>query len=201
MEIDKALEQLDQIYGHLAKGEVYHGYRPLPVALTGATAFAGGLGHAWLFPDLTPTGFIVYWATIALTSVGLVTAVLVRRHFLTRSSVHRHTTWRVVCQLLPALSVGTVVTILFGLYYQNLIPLLPGFWALLFGLGIFATRPYLPRATGWVGLFYLLAGVVLLTSADTGVTLSPWAMSATFGPGQLVAGVVLFYNLERKDNA
>ena len=200
MEIDKALEKIDQIYGHLAKGEVYRGYRPLPVALTGAVAIIGSLAQAWFLPDLTPIGFVVFWVAIAVASVGLVTAALLKRHVATPSVVHRRATWRVVCQLLPALTAGAAVTLLFGRFYVALIPLLPGFWALLFSLGIFASRPYLPRATGWVGLFYFVAGVVLLAVAETGATLSPLAMGATFGPGQLVSGLVLFYNLERTDN-
>ena len=36
------------------------------------------------------------------------------------------------------------------------------FWALLFSLGLFSCRPYLPRGIGWVALFYLLAGGGLL---------------------------------------
>ena len=42
--------------------------------------------------------------------------------------------------------------------------LLPGVWALFHALGLFASRLHLPRAVGWVGLWYLAAGGWLLGS-------------------------------------
>ena len=75
--------------------------------------------------------------------------------------------------------------------------LLPGLWSLLFGVGIFAARPYVPRASGWVGLYYWVAGLALLWSSHNIDTLSPWAVGGTFGIGQLLGAVVLYWNLER----
>lgn len=77
---------------------------------------------------------------------------------------------------------------------------LPGLWAAVFGLGVFASRPYLPRAVGWVALYYLLAGVVLLILARPGVP-SPWSVGLTFGFGQAAAAVVLWFHLERGHDA
>ena len=76
-------------------------------------------------------------------------------------------------------------------------PLLPGLWAICFGIGIFASRPYLPRASGWVALFYYAAGVALLWRANGTTPLHAWWVGGTFGIGQLLAAFVLFWNLER----
>ena len=77
-------------------------------------------------------------------------------------------------------------------------PLLPGLWAICFGIGIFACRPYLPRASGWVALFYYAAGFGLLWIASGVEPLSGWWVGGTFGIGQLLAAAVLWWNLERR---
>ena len=79
----------------------------------------------------------------------------------------------------------------------SLVPLLPGLWAIGFGVGTFASRPYLPRASGWVALFYYAAGFLLLWIAQGPESVSGWWVGGTFGAGQLLAAVVLWWNLER----
>ena len=64
---------------------------------------------------------------------------------------------------------------------------------------IFAARPYLPRASGWVALYYWAAGLALLWRADGVDALSPWTVGGTFGIGQLLAALVLYLSLERPD--
>ena len=81
------------------------------------------------------------------------------------------------------------------------VPLLPGLWALLFGLGVFATRPYLPRAVGWVGLFYLAAGSLLVGHAAITPSLSGWSVGGVFGAGYLATALAFHRNLERPDHA
>jgi hypothetical protein len=91
-----------------------------------------------------------------------------------------------------------MVTVILLIQSRELIPWLPGLWTLFFGLGLLSARPNLPRAIGWVGCFYLLAGGGLLCLADSGASLSPHAMGATFGLGQLAAAWVLHRNVERQ---
>ena len=68
-------------------------------------------------------------------------------------------TRQVVGQFLPSLIAGAIISASFVRLMPALVPLLPGLWAICFGIGIFASRPYLPRASGWVALFYYAAGV------------------------------------------
>ncbi len=77
---------------------------------------------------------------------------------------------------------------------------MPGLWAIIFALGVFAARPYLPRIIGWIGLYYVVAAGILLAIGANGtpdLALSPWGLGLTFGPGQLLMGLVLYWNLER----
>src|SRR5258708_6260503 len=116
MDLGKALAQISEINGVLSRAEVYRGYRPRTMAITGVLACCAAL--------------------------------------------------------------------------------LPGLWSLSFSLGIFAARPNLPRGIGWVGLFYLLAGTLLLT--PVGTSLGALGMGGAFGFGQLFMALVLYWNLERK---
>jgi len=52
---------------------------------------------------------------------------------------------------------------------------------------------------GWVGVFYGLCGCVLLRRAmEAGPgNLSPWEVGVPFGVGQILGGLVLYWNLER----
>ena len=82
---------------------------------------------------------------------------------------------------------------------DTLIPLLPGLWAICFGIGVFASRPYLPRASGFVALFYYAAGIALLWQARGPGSLHGWWIGATFGIGQLLAALVLYWHVERRE--
>src|SRR5688572_9938037 len=65
MEVSRALDQIAEIHQQIAKGEVYRGYRSLPVAASGLMGFAA----AWFQPAALgtgdPVGFVMYWMAIA----------------------------------------------------------------------------------------------------------------------------------------
>ena len=54
----------------------------------------------------------------------------------------------------------------------------------------------MPKAIGFVALFYLLSGTWLLVLSD-GAVPSPWGMGLTFGIGQAATALVLYLNIER----
>jgi len=108
----------------------------------------------------------------------------------------RRRTRRVVGQLLPSLLGAAIVTACFVRLSTALVPLLPGIWAICFGIGIFASRPYLVRASGWIALYFYAMGVGLLWIARGPESLSAWSVGGTFGVGQLLTAVVLYWNLE-----
>lgn len=194
MHLDKALDQLSEIHAQLLRSEVFRGYRSGPTAATGVVALvAAALQTGWL-GAADPHGFVRFWLFAACACIavcGLDVLAGVRRAELRG----RDQTLRVVLQFVPAILVGGLLAVALPR-----IPggeaLLPGLWALTFGLGVLASRPYLPRAIGWVGLWYLVAGSALLVLPGDAAP-SPWGMGLTFGIGQLAAAAVLHVNLAR----
>jgi len=219
MEIQKALDQISEIHGHLAKTDVYRGYRAVPVALSGVLGLLAAALQGRLVGHESPQSFVLYWMAVALVASATAGGGIVYGYMRQESQLARRRTRTAVGQLLPCLVAGFVVAMLMARPGSNSISFLPGLWAVLFGLGIFASRPYLPRITGWVALYYLVAGTVLLALAGdptslphwgTGLTvglgqtaagypksLSPWGMGLTFGFGQILAGIVLYWDVER----
>jgi len=200
MEYTRALDQISEIHGHLAKGEIYRGYQPAPVAVTGLCGLAGILLQPRLVAPGDGPGYVIFWVSLAVIS-GVICGSAITWNFLLRDDAFgRRKTLKVVGQLLPCLAAGCAVTGILALALPEQIALLPGLWAVLFSLGIFASRPYLPRAIGWVALFYLAAGAAMLLLARGEVSLHSWGTGLTFGTGQLAAATVLWTNKERKDN-
>jgi len=198
MDVPRALDQIAAIHEQIAKGEVYRGYRSLPVAASGLIGFLA----AWLQPAAVgradPTGFVLYWAAVAVAAALVGSSEIIYAYSVEDSASARRQTRRVVGQFLPSVAGGALITICFTRLGGALVPLLPGIWAFCFGLGTFASRPYLPRASGWVALFYYAAGFLLLWTAHGAEPLSGWWVGGTFGTGQMLGALVLWWNLERK---
>jgi hypothetical protein len=197
MDLSRALGQLADIHQQLAKGEIYRGYRSVPVAASGLIGFAAAWAQAPGLGAADPVGFVEYWTVIALCA-ALVGVSEIIYNYIRDGHAERHRTRQVVGQFLPSLIGGAIISASFVRLSPTLVPLLPGLWAICFGIGIFASRPYLPRASGWVALFYYAAGVPLLWMAHGTEPLHAWWVGGTFGVGQLLAAFVLFWNLERR---
>ncbi len=217
LELREALEQINEIRGQLATAETFRGYRAASAAATGVVALLAALAQPAIVgdPAAHPLRYVVLWVGAAvLCSIGAGTQILYG--YLQCASPHRRATTRIVVgHLIPPVTAGAVITWAL-MTRQPLIAtnpfalatltppapaaLLPGLWAILVGLGVFASRRHLPRAIGWVGLYYLGAGAAILKYLPGPEALAPWVMGATFSVGQLAAALVLYWNLERNDS-
>ena len=148
---------------------------------------------------------MLYWVAVAACAGFVGVSETVYNYVVHDQDFARRRTRHVVGQLLPSLVAGAVVTAAFARVSAAspanaaLVPLLPGLWALSFGLGIFASRPYLVRASGWAALYFCAAGTVLLWTAGGPETLNAWTVGGTFGVGQLLTAGVLYWNLEQDE--
>jgi len=200
MDLSRALGQLADIHQQMAKGEIYRGYRSVPVAASGVIGIAAAWAQAPALGASDPVGFVLYWSAIAACAAFVGVSEIIY-NYIRDERAERRRTRQVVGQFLPSLVAGAVISASFVRLSTALVPLLPGLWAICFGIGIFASRPYLPRASGWVALFYYAAGVALLWMGHGTEPLHAWWVGGTFGTGQLLAAFVLFWNLERRGAA
>ena len=69
----------------------------------------------------------------------------------------------------------------------------PGLWQITFGLGVFASCRFLPRAMLIVGVWYLASGLAALALAQGSLAFTPWTMGIGFGVGQTLVALVLRY--------
>jgi len=198
MDVPQALDRIEEIHAQIAKGEVFRGYRPVPVAIAGAVGLLAG----WLQPRLVPEGdgarFLGFWLAVALLNLGVNAAVIATGYARCGSRFARRHTRQVVGQFVPCLLAGGAVSLGLPSADPGLVRVLPGLWALLFGLGVFASRPYLARATGWVALFFVVAGTALLAFPGRDLARLGLVHGAVFGAGLLAAALVLHLDVPRE---
>lgn len=200
MDVGRALTQIAEIHQQIAKGEVYRGYRSVPVAASGVIGLVAAMLQPRHIEAQDPLAFVLYWSIVAGIA-GLVGISEIAYNYVVRENVaDRRRTRRVIGQFLPGLFAAVAVTASFVHLSAALVPLLPGIWAICFGIGVFASRPYLPRASGFVALFYYAAGFVQLWRAGGPGSLDAWWVGGTFGIGQLLTAIVLYWHLERHEH-
>jgi hypothetical protein len=198
MDYGRALDQIADIHQQIAKGEMYRGYRSLPIAASGLMGYAAAWLQASTLGAHDPVGFVLYWTALAACAGFVGGSEIVYNYCVRDDRAARRRTRQVVGQFMPSVLAGAIITVSFVHLSAALVPLLPGLWAICFGLGTFASRPYLPRASGWIALFYYAAGIVLLWIARSAEPLRGWWVGGTFGTGQLLAAAVLYWSLERR---
>jgi len=199
MELNEALAQITEIRAQIARTETFRGYRAATVGFTGLLALAGAAAQAARIPNPTQdtTAYLTLWIGIAAVCVLAVGLELGRRCYLADSPMSRQVTLLAVRQFLPSIVAGGVLTCTMTRFAAESLWMLPGLWATVFSLGIFASCRLLPKATFWVGVYYLVAGAAALALARGDAALSPWAMAGTFGGGQLLTAAILYFTLER----
>jgi uncharacterized membrane protein HdeD (DUF308 family) len=197
MELNDALSQISEIHRHLARNEVFRGYRSATTAFSGVVALVACAVHAWILPD-DIDAYLWLWLGAAVVSLAVVGTEMVIRCRRSESSLQREMTMVAVEQFVPCMVAGGLLTYAMLHVAWHSIWMLPGLWAILFGLGIFSSRRVLPRGTSIVGAWYILAGVIcIVASSQRQSSPAAWEMALCFGVGQFLASFILYWNLER----
>ncbi len=201
MELREALSQITEIRAQMARSETFRGYRSASVGLSALLAFAGaGVQAVWIpQPDNDVRAWLALWIGIAVLSVIVCGGGMARRYLRAPSPLKRQITLLAVEQFLPCLAAGGLLTCAAVMFAEESLWMLPGLWAVVFSLGVFASCRLLPGLTFWVAVYYLAAGIAALALARGEHAFSPWAMAGIFGVGQLLAAAVLYFTLERTD--
>lgn len=199
MELRDALDQISEIRERMARGQVFRGYRSVTTGFTALLAVATSAAQAqWVpNPKRDVSDYLWLWCIAAVLSLLIVGSEMAVRAMRSGSALHRQMTMLAVDQFVPCLVAGALVTYAIGKFAGGTVWIMPGLWAVLFSLGVFASRRFLPRGVGIVAGYYLFAGLVCLAIGRDGATLKPWTMAIVFGIGQALAAGVLWWTLER----
>jgi hypothetical protein len=199
MELHEALSQISEIRRQMARTNVFRGYRSATAAFSGIVAIAtAGAQSIWL-PDGSKNvkGYLCFWLVAALLGVAAAATEMVLRCVRSRSPLQKELTLLAAEQFVPSLVTGALLTLVMVWFAHDEVWLLPGLWAIVFSLGVFASRRVLPGAVSLVAGYYLLAGLVCIAVTDPWSALRPWTMAIVFAPGQFLAALVLWWSLER----
>jgi hypothetical protein len=200
MELRDALDQISEIRERMARGQVFRGYRSVTTGFTAVLAVATSVAQAYWVPEpkRDVDDYLWLWCGAAVISLLVVGSEMAVRAVRSGSaSLHRQMTLLAVDQFVPCLVAGALVTYAIGKFAGGTVWIMPGLWAVLFSLGVFASRRFLPRGVGVVAGYYLLAGLICLAIGRDGATLRPVTMAVVFGVGQALAAAVLWWTLER----
>jgi hypothetical protein len=198
MELSDALAQITEIREHICRTEVFRGCRWLTVGFSGACALVAATIQACCIadPERQLGLYLAIWIGAAAFSVAVVGSEVWYRTWATRSAVARETTRLAIEQFLPCVVAGGTVTAVIVRLASEAAWMLPGLWAVIFSLGLFATHRLLPRSVFWVGMFYLVCGTAALAAGQE-AALSPWMMGLSFGVGQTLLAAVFYFSQER----
>jgi hypothetical protein len=199
MDLREALTQISEIRQQVARTETFRGYRAAPVAFSGVVAWTAAFCQfAWMpAPASDLHGYVALWVGAALLSM-VVTGLFMWLHcWQSRLTLTRSNTALAIGQFLPCVAAGGLLLCVLIYHAPECLWMLPGLWSILFSLGIFASWRLLPKATFWIAIYYMIAGIACLMFAQGEYAFSPWAMALPFGVGQPLAAGILYWTLER----
>jgi hypothetical protein len=197
MQLDDALIQIADIRQRMARAGTFRGYPSVPTAVSGGLALvAAAVQGLWIpAPRQAIDAYVELWGTVAIVSLVIGGVAMLLRLWRLGSAVQRSLSVSAIQQIVPSLIAGAMMSSVVWYIYPEI---LPGMWMMFFGLGLFASRPLLPRPIGWMGGYYLLAGMLALSGRVD--ALDPWMMGLTFGFGQLAIAAMLYWTIERGES-
>ncbi|HEY2465268.1 MAG TPA: hypothetical protein VGI32_14515 [Steroidobacteraceae bacterium] len=197
-ELRQALDDISAIRTQVARGTQFRGYGPLSIAASGILAMLVAAAQArWIQSSEHDVRlFLLVWISTAAVAVAMSALETVFRVRRVHSGLALEMIQAAVEQFLPCVVVGLLLTVVLMRVEPRDSWMLPGLWAVIFSLGVFASCRFLPRQMFAVGAWYLAAGLVSLLIASGHHALLPWAMGVSFGVGQLLVAAVLHFGFE-----
>lgn len=202
MRIEDALSQVRTIQMQMARAERCCCYRWATVAVSGLFAAVAAALQAVCLPDplLDLRQYLTLWIAVAAVSVAVIGLEMLLKWHETPSPHARHQTLAALRQFAPCVAVGAAVTWAIAAACPEQAVLLPGLWASIYSLGIFASAAYLPPGALAVAAYYVAAGLFSIAWGQAEQALAPWTMVATFGVGQSLAAVVLYRRHDQRES-
>ena len=191
--LDKALAEITAIRGQMARASQFRGYGPATFAITGTLAALCAVGQSIWLPQPTAdlARYLSLWIAAAAAAALMVGLEMITRSRRFHSELADDMIRAAIEQFLPVGVAGALLTAVLVWANPQVVWMLPGLWQILFGVGVFSSLRFLPRALGLVGAWYLLSGLACIGFGSGAQALAPWTMGIGFGLGQwLFAGIL-----------
>lgn len=192
MDVTRAIADLDEVRSRLASVQRFRGLSGSAALASGLGALGSGMVQLAVAPAPRTADDVARYVAIWIACLafalalnyGAVAVWLVKNwSFRTRTELQT-----AAVAIVPSVVAGGAFTA--ALLARGEIGLLPGTWALCYGLGLLAARSMLPRRTDAVALGFAAIGSTLLFAAGTNA-LAWWVMPLTFGLGQIIIGLLI----------
>lgn len=192
MDVTRAIADLDEVRSRLASVQRFRGLSGSAALASGLGALGTGIVQLAVVPvprtAEDAARYVAIWiACLAFAlalNYGAVAVWLVKNwSFRTRSELQT-----AAVAIVPSVVAGGAFTA--ALLARGEIGLLPGTWALCYGLGLLAARSMLPHRVAVVAFGFAAIGSTLLFASGTNA-LAWWVMPLTFGAGQTVIGLLM----------
>ena len=218
MNVQRALSEVAEMRAQLDRTANFRGFRSLATGFSALVVLLGALIQtAWLEASSFQINvYLSIWLGVAFASSALAGVEMIARGVFSGNRQVWITHRRLIGNLMPSMIVGSALTLALANHAMGqsiqspsfaMMWALPGMWAMMFGLGLFTCRHEMPRSANWVAMYYMVAGMVCLffnsrltgQSSESFSELSAWQMVILFGLGQSFLGLVLYWNVERKN--
>ena len=192
MDVARAIADLDEVRSRLASVQRFRGLSGPAALASGLGAIGSGLVQLVAVPaprSAEDAGrYVAIWIACLAFALAVnygAVAVWLARNWSSRTRTELRTA---ALTILPSIVGGGAFTA--ALLARGEIGLLPGTWALCYGLGLLAARSMLPRGVVGIAIGFAAVGAALLFAAGTNA-LAWWVMPLTFGCGQTAIGLLI----------
>jgi len=202
VDVTRAIADLDEVRSRLASVQRFRGLSGSAALASGVAALGSGMVQLALVPAPRTADdvarYVAIWIACLAFALALnygAVAVWLAKNWSFRARTELQTA---AVAIVPSVVAGGAFTA--ALLARGEIGLLPGTWALCYGLGLLAARSMLPRRVVAVALGFAAIGSTLLFASGTNA-LVWWVMPLMFGLGQTVIGILILRDEAMYTNA
>jgi len=192
VDVSRAIADLAEVRTRLAAVQRFRGLSGPAALASGLAALGTGAVQLALLPaprtQADAGRYVALWVLCLAFALAVnygAVAIWLARNWSRRTRTELRTA---AIAILPSISAGGAFTA--ALLARGEVGLLPGTWALCYGLGLLAARSMLPRVNVAIALAFAAAGATLLFAPGTSA-LAWWVMPLTFGIGQTAIGALM----------
>lgn len=205
MNLNEALSDIARIRSQLDRAESYRGFRSLTVGLSAVFVVIGCVVQQTLMSSAAanPILFVRLWTVVACLAAITCTSEMLIRNRTSRNTLASRMHGSLIVKALPSLLVGAVVTVAISemlAKHTSAVTLLPGMWAMLYGLGLWSCGANLPQKAHLATLYFLIVGGGLMWHSAWAQQPVAFQMAWLFGVGQTMLGLLLHPGTEQPEH-